>query len=80
MDEKFITVKTFAFPADVTMVQSFMEMKGIETYMKNLVSNRLAYSFGDIEMQVKSSDYEAAKEALIEGGFSLPEDFESINQ
>ena len=51
-----------------------------ETYMKNLVSNRLAYSFGDIEMQVKLSDYEAAKEALIEGGFALPEDFESINQ
>ena len=80
MDEKFITIKTFAFPADVTMVQSFMEMKGIETYMKNLVSNRLAYSLGDIEMQVKTSDYEAAKEALIEGGFAKPEDFESINQ
>ena len=80
MDEKFITVKTFAFPTDVTMVQSFMEMKGIETYMKNLVSNRLAYSFGEIEMKVKSSDFEIAKEALIEGGFALPEDFESINQ
>ena len=80
MDEKFITIKTFAFPADVTMVQSFMEMKGIETYMKNLVSNRLSYTIGDIEMQVKSSDYEIAKEALIEGGFAVPEDFESINQ
>lgn len=76
MEEKFITVKTFAFPADVTMVQSFMEMRGIETYMKNLVANRLSYSLGDIEMQVKSSDYELAKEALIEGGFAKPEDFE----
>lgn len=80
MEEKFITIKIFAFPADVTMVQSFMEMKGIETYMKNLVSNRLSYSFGDIEMQVKSSDYEIAKEALIEGGFAVPEDFESLKQ
>ncbi len=80
MDEKFVTIKTFAFPADVTMVQSFMEMRGIETYMKNLVSNRLSYPIGDIEMQVKTSEFEIAKEALIEGGFALPEDFESINQ
>jgi hypothetical protein len=57
-----------------------MEMRGIETYMKNLVSNRLSYPFGNIEMQVKTSDYEIAKEALIEGGFALPEDFEIINQ
>jgi hypothetical protein len=75
MEEHFITVKTFAFPADVSIVQSFMEMRGIETYMKNLTSNRMAYTLGDIEMQVKSSDYESAKEALIEGGFSKPEDF-----
>ena len=76
MDEKFVTLKTFTFPADVTIVQSFMEIKGIETYMKNLFSNRLSYAIGDIEMQVKSSDYEIAKAALIEGGFSAPEDFE----
>ena len=47
--------------------------------MKNLLSNRLSYAIGDIEMQVKSSDYEIAKKALIEGGFAVPEDFESIN-
>ncbi len=75
MEESFVTVKIFTFPADVTIVQTFMEMRGIETYMKNLVSSRLAYSFGNIEMQVKMSDYEKAKEALIEGGFSKPEDF-----
>ncbi|RNC65494.1 putative signal transducing protein [Proteiniphilum sp. X52] len=75
MEEHFITVKTFAFPADVPIVQSFMEMRGIETYMKNLTSNRLAYTLGEIEMQVRNSDYERAKEALIEGGFAKPEDF-----
>ena len=75
MEEHFITVKTFDFPADVPIVQSFMEMRGIETYMKNLTSNRLAYSLGEIEMQVKSSDYDSAREALIEGGFAKPEDF-----
>ena len=75
MEESFITVKTFTFPADVTIVQTFMEMRGIETYMKNLISNRLAYTLGDIEMQVKKSDYDSAREALIEGGFSKPEDF-----
>lgn len=75
MEENFITVKTFSFPADVPIVQTFMEMRGIETFMKNLTSNSLAYTLGEIEMQVKSSDYESAKEALIEGGFSKPEDF-----
>ena len=75
MDEEFITVKTFAFPADVSIVQTFMEMKGIEVFMKNLTASRLAYSIGDIEMQVKASDYDAAKNALIEGGFAEPEDF-----
>ncbi len=75
MEEEFITVKTFTFPADVAIVQSFMEMKGIEVYMKNLVANRLAYSFGEIEMQVRTSDFEMAKSALIEGGFAESEDF-----
>lgn len=75
MEDNFITVKIFTFPADVPIVQTYMEMRGIETFMKNLTSNRLAYSFGDIEMQVRSSDYERAKDALIEGGFSKQEDF-----
>lgn len=75
MEEELVTVKTFSFPADVTVVQSFMEMRGIEVYMKNLVSNQLAYTIGDIEMQVKTSDVQRAKEALIEGGFSTLEDF-----
>lgn len=75
MKEDFITVKTFTFPGDVPIVQSFMEMRGIEVFMKNLTSSRLAYSIGDIDMQVKVSDYEIAKEALIEGGFAQPEDF-----
>ncbi len=66
------------FPADVTIVQTYMEMRGIEVYMKNLTSNRLAYTLGDIEMQVKTSDYEKAKAALIDGGFSHPEDFPTV--
>ena len=75
MEKDFITVKTFAFPADVTIVQTFMEMRGIDVYMKNLTSNRLAYTLGEIEMQVKRADFEKAKEALIDGGFAKPEDF-----
>lgn len=75
MEKEFITVKTFTFPADVSIVQTFMEMKGIEVFMKNLTASRLAYSIGNIEMQVKASDYDAAKNALIEGGFAKPEDF-----
>lgn len=75
MEEEFITVKTFTFPADVSIVQTFMEMRGIEVFMKNLTASRLAYSIGDIEMQVRASDYEIARDALIEGGYTEPEDF-----
>ena len=74
MEESFVTVKTFTFPADVTIVQTFMEMRGIE----NLTANRLSYSLGEIEMQVRSSDFEEAKAALIEGGFAKPEDFQFL--
>ncbi len=44
--------------------------------MKNLISNRLSYSLGEIEMQVRDSDYERAKDALLEGGFAQPDDFQ----
>lgn len=75
MKKDFVTIKTFTFPGDVPVVQSYLEMMGIETFMKNLTTSRLAYTLGDIDMQVRTSDYEAAKKALIEGGFSKPEDF-----
>lgn len=78
MEESFVTVKTFTFPADVTIVQTFMEMRGIETFMKNLTANRLSYALGEIEMQVRASDFEQAKAALIEGGFAQPEDFQFL--
>ena len=35
MEENFITVKTFGFSQDVAIVQTYMEMRGIEVYMKN---------------------------------------------
>jgi len=76
MKQDFITVKTFAYPGDVPVAQSYMAMCGIETYMKNFTANRLAYPLGGIEMQVKAEDFERAKQALIDGGFSKPEDFE----
>lgn len=79
MEDDFVTVKTFSFPGDVPIVQSFMEMKGIEVYVKNLTLNQLVYPVFDIEMQVRTSDYEAAKAALIEGGFATPKDFEILN-
>lgn len=69
MKRDFRTVKVFSHPSEVPVVQSFMEMRGIECYMKNYIFNSLAYNLGDIEMQVKTEDYDMAVEALIEGGF-----------
>lgn len=75
MEDIFVTVKTFSYPADVAVVQSYMEMRGIDVFVKNMILNQLAYPLGDIEMQVSAGDFEQAKQALIEGGFSTPEDF-----
>ncbi|MGI6074457.1 MAG: putative signal transducing protein [Fermentimonas sp.] len=80
MEDKLITVKTFTFPADVAVVQSYMEMEGIEVFMKGLTSNMMAFPTGDIEMQVKESDYERAKEALISGGYAKLEDYQQENE
>ncbi len=70
-----VTIKTFNFPSEVVVVQSFLEMEGITVYLKNNIASQLAYSIGDIEMQVSEEEYEKAKSALIEGGFSKHEDF-----
>lgn len=77
MEKDFIIIKTFSQPGDETMARSYLEMMGIDTFMKNLVASRLSYPIGGIQMQVKIDDYQKAKEALIEGGFSKPEDFKS---
>lgn len=71
-----ITVKTFNFPSEVAVVQSFLEMEGIAVYLKNYTASQLAYSIGDIDMQVKEEDYSKAKKALIDGGFATDKDFE----
>ena len=70
-----ITIKTFNFPSEVAVVQSFLEMEGITVYLKNVTASQLAYSIGDIDMQVTEEDFEKAKKALIEGGFAVSEDF-----
>lgn len=70
-----ITIKTFNFPSEVAVVQSFLEMEGITVYLKNYTASQLSYSIGDIDMQVAEKDYEKAKKALIEGGFAQPKDF-----
>ncbi len=74
-EEKLVTIKTFNLPADIPIVQSFLETEGIQVFVKNLTTHRLIGPICDIEMQVKSSDYLLAKRALIEGGFSKDEDF-----
>lgn len=50
-------------------------MEGITVYLKNYTASQLAYSIGDIDMQVTEEDYEKAKQALIDGGFAVAEDF-----
>lgn len=69
MHQDFKTVKRFSYPSEVPVVQSYMDMHGIEYYMKNYVFNSIGYVLGDIEMQVKTEDYDKAVAALMEGGF-----------
>ena len=34
MKQTLLPLRRFMFPADVTIVQTYMEMRGIEVYMK----------------------------------------------
>lgn len=71
-----ITIKTFNFPSEVEVAKSFLEMEGITVYLRNYTASQLAYSIGNIEMQVAEEDYDRAKIALITGGFAKPKDFQ----
>ena len=71
-----ITIKTFNFPSEVEVAKSFLEMEGITVYLRNYTASQLAYSIGNIEMQVAEEDYDRAKIALITGGFATPKDFQ----
>ncbi len=71
-----ITIKTFNFPSEVEVAKSFLEMEGITVYLRNYTASQLAYSIGNIEMQVAEEDYDRAKRTLIIGGFATPKDFQ----
>ena len=51
-------------------------MEGITVYLRNYTASQLAYSIGNIEMQVAEEDYDRAKRTLIIGGFATPKDFQ----
>lgn len=75
MNQNLVTVKTFNLPGDIPVIQSFLGKEGIEVFIKNITTHRLVGPIGDIEMQVRTTDYQQAKEALIEGGFASHKDF-----
>ena len=65
---KFITIATFNFAYEITILKSILDDKGIKYFFKNenLVSiDPLAsYAYGGIELQIHPNDAEQVKEIL----------------
>ena len=65
---KFITIATFNFAYEITILKSILDDKGIKYFFKNenLVSiDPLAsYAYGGIDLQIHPNDAEQVKEIL----------------
>ncbi len=65
---KFITIATFNFAYEITILKSILDDKGIRYFFKNenLVSIHplASYAYGGIDLQIHPNDTEQVKEIL----------------
>jgi hypothetical protein len=81
-EEKYITIKTFNYPADSFLVKSKLESEGIECFLKDeltiQVDPLLSNAIGGVKLQVKENDYHDAEMILAEMGIELDDLFEKM--
>ena len=70
-----VTVATFSNYFDAATVKSLLESKGIVCFLRDehsaTINPLLTNSMGGIKLDIAERDYEAAKEVLIEMGYTL---------
>jgi len=71
--DSFVTILTFTHPIDAAVIRSKLESEDVECFLKNeySISTNPFYSnaLGGVELQVRTSDLEKAKE-IIEASHS----------
>src|SRR4051794_23259584 len=77
MDE-FITVKTFYFPNDASILMAHLESEGIECRLKDgltiQVNPLYSNAIGGVKLQVRQTNFTRAVEILEESGYTRDEE------
>lgn len=71
--DNFITLATFTYPSEMVAIRGRLESEGIECYVKDELTvqiyNFYSNAIGGIRLEVRQSDYETARQILVETGF-----------
>ncbi len=80
--EKFITVKTFTYQNELSIILGRLESEGIECFVKDefavQVTSFYSNAIGGIKLQVRESDLEKAIEIMKEGGYLNDKDYTAL--
>jgi hypothetical protein len=75
----FVTIKTFTYPIDASIIRGKLESEGIECFIKDeltvQVDNFYSNAIGGVKLQVREKDVEHAVEILKEGGYATDADY-----
>ncbi|WP_310991052.1 DUF2007 domain-containing protein [Aequorivita marina] len=71
--DNFVNLVSFTYPSEMLVVKSKLESEGIVCFVKDeltvQVHNFYSNAIGGIRLEVKKSDYEKARQILINMGF-----------
>ncbi len=69
----FVTIQTYTYPNEMSIVRGLLESEGIETFVRDEIISQVnpfyANAVGGIKLQVHEEDYLRAREILVEKGF-----------
>jgi hypothetical protein len=69
------TIKTFTYPTDAAIMQSFLDAQGIQTFLNNEINAQvdplLSNALGGVQLMVPDEQAEQAIALLRENGFEL---------
>lgn len=75
----WITVATFTYPTELSLVRSYLEAEEIEFNVKDELAvqadNFLSNAIGGVKLQVQEKDLERVKEIVVEFGYTPEQDF-----
>lgn len=81
---EFTTIATFTYPSELAVVKSKLESEGVVCFVKDeltvQVYNFYSNAIGGIRLAVRQSDYQKARQILIEIGFLEEEEKPQVSK